>query len=450
MIENIDQFRIKLVNSLKIKNMSLLIVFSLMAIVSHLFFMKSIGDIDMDGFMINQSGKQRFLSQSISFLATRFVQTVHTPEHEKIKDKFLMSIDEMWSIHQFLEDDNTAVMAKFHSKRIDSIYNSAPFYLSDRVRKFLNEAYLLLDSKDEEISTSNPHYIYLINSSAMLLSDLNLITSQYEVENLESVNDFRYSRTYYLLFSILFYIIIFVFYFDPMTKRINNNLVEISKKENEIDTINNKQISTIIDVQDRERQRIANDLHDGLIQSLTTISYKIKNEIDKVPEYGSGNNLNEISSMVDKAIGETHNIAYSIIPPMLREFGLVPTINALCEEMKSQLKIHVVLQVYELSERLEERLELNLYRITQEAINNVIKYADAKNVLIQLIRHPSSITLIIEDDGIGFDLNLMPSLKGLGLLNIEERTKAFGGTSSINSSLAQGTEIMVEIPIINT
>ena len=120
----------------------------------------------------------------------------------------------------------------------------------------------------------------------------------------------------------------------------------------------------------------------------------------------------------------------------------------MCVQFKNNFGLTVTLQVYELNNRLANNLELTLYRITQEALNNVVKYANANNVWIQLIRHSASIVLIIEDDGKGFDATSKPNFKGLGLFNIEERTKAFGGNVSINSAPNQGTEIMVEIPLV--
>ena len=149
----------------------------------------------------------------------------------------------------------------------------------------------------------------------------------------------------------------------------------------------------------------------------------------------------------DDVIIETRSIAYRIIPPLLKEFGLVPALKNLCEQIKSSYKINVILQEYELKDRLDKNLELTLYRIAQEALNNVVKYAQASEVLIQLIHHANSIVLIIEDNGKGFDATNETKWNGIGLMNIQERVKAFQGSASINSSKDFGTEIMVEIPI---
>lgn len=446
--KNIEEYRKKLVKNFRRKNWLFLFVLSLLAIISHLFFLYSIRTTDSDGFMINQSGKQRFLSQSISFLAMQFVSSNKSPQHENVRQKLVATINEMKSNHDFLESDKSAILAVYHSKKIDSIYYESPFFLNKKVHQFIDEAYLLSESKDQDISYSNSHLIYITSSSGNLLADLGLISNQYQEENKEEIKNFYYRRTFFLIFSLLLYLGIGVFYFSPMTKQIDTNLLELSTKEKEIQDINDKQISAIIDAQEKERKRVAGDLHDGLIQTLTTIAHRTKTEIENNKhDQQTEQTLNEIKILIDDVIIETRNIAYRIIPPLLKEFGLIPALKNLCEQIKISFKINVIFQEYELKKRLEENLELALYRIAQEALNNVVKYAQASEVLIQLIHHSNSIVLIIEDNGKGFDTLNETKWNGIGLINIQERVKAFQGSVSINSSKDFGTEIMVEIPM---
>ena len=135
------------------------------------------------------------------------------------------------------------------------------------------------------------------------------------------------------------------------------------------------------------------------------------------------------------------------MPPLLKEFGLIPALNSLCEQMQVQGQFKVDFQTFSFTERLDRNIELALYRIVQEAFSNIIKYAKAKKVKIQLIRHPYSMVLIIEDDGIGFDSTKISLSKGLGLINMQNRANAFKGSFVINSSSKMGSEIMVEIPL---
>ena len=426
----------------------ILFVLATLAIISHIFFLYSIRTTDSDGFMINQSGKQRFLSQSISFLAMQFVSSKQTARHERIRQKLVATINEMKSNHEFLESDKSAILIAYHSKKIDSIYYNTPVFLNKKVHDFIEEAYYLSEAEGEEISYSNPHLNYIMESSGNLLSDLNLITNQYQIENKEEIDGFYYNRTYFLVFSLLLYAGIGIFYFNPMTKQIDKNLSDLSKKEKEIQNINDKQISMIIDAQEKERQKVAGDLHDGLIQTLTTIAHKTKTEIEKYKhDQQTEKTLNEIKFLIDDVIIETRNIAYRIIPPLLKEFGLVPALKNLCEQIKISFKINVILQEYEPKKIPDKNLELTLYRIAQEALNNVVKYAHASEVLIQLIHHSNSIVLIIEDNGKGFDTMNETKWNGIGLVNIQERVNAFQGSVSINSSRDLGTEIMVEIPL---
>lgn len=446
--KNIDLYRQKLVKSFRRKNQLILLILLLLAIFSYGFFLYTIRTTDTDGFMINQSGKQGFLSQSISFLSLQFISSNRPTTREQTRQKLVSTINEMKLNHEFLESDKSAILAFYHSKKIDSIYYKSPIFLNKKVHRFIEEAYLLSEANNNEINYSNIHLKYITDSSENLLRDLNLITNQYQIENQDEINSLYYNRTSFLLFSLLIYIGIGVFYFRPMTKQINANLLDLSKKEKEIQNINDKQISAIINAQEKERQKVAGDLHDGLIQTLTTIAHKTKTEIEKYKHnLQTEKTLNEIKILIDEVIIETRNIAYRIIPPLLNEFGLVPALKNLCEQIKTSFKINVILQEYELKVRLDKELELTLYRIAQEALNNAVKYSKATEVLIQLIHHTNSIVLIIEDKGNGFDISDEAKWSGIGLMNIQERVRAFQGNVSINSSKDLGTEIMVEIPL---
>jgi signal transduction histidine kinase len=350
-------------------------------------------------------------------------------------------INEMEDGHNYLAHDSVSIVSHYHSPEIDAIYFKAPVFLDRKMGRFLEEARLLEKANGDELRIDNPHLQYLLSSSNDLLASSNLIVYQYQKENENKIDRFHFQKALMSIGVLLSYLLVGIFLFRPMTKKIDKSLTEIEDKELELQKINEAHIASIIDAQETERQRIATDLHDGLIQTLTAAAYKVETAIhDK--------NFYAVKSLIDDAISETHNIAHNILPPLLKEFGLVPALKSLSEEVKTQSGINITFQSYEFTGRLKNKLELALYRITQESLSNIQKHAEAKNVKVQLIQHPDTLVLIIEDDGKGFDVSKTRTGKGMGLMNIQERVKAFNGNVTINSSSEMGTEIIVEIPTL--
>jgi len=117
---------------------------------------------------------------------------------------------------------------------------------------------------------------------------------------------------------------------------------------------------------------------------------------------------------------------------------------------KSSKEINIEFNAFDFDERIDQKLEKALFRISQEALNNIIKHSKAKNAIFQLFKADDLITLTIEDDGIGFDPeNLNEQNKGIGLLSIKERVYSFNGTLTMNSRINEGTELIIEIPQSN-
>ena len=432
----ISQYRKKLVKNLSRKYLFALGFLLLFSIVSYLFFLYSIKTIDTDGYIINLSGKSRFLSQRITISALQLVSDTSSQNKNSFRKTLIERVNELEDAHNYLSHDTVSIPPYYHTPEIDAIYFHAPVFLDKKMNLFLNAARLLAVDNEKELRMENPHLQYLLTSSNDLLAYLNLIVYQYQKENKNKIKQFYFQRTLMFIGLLLSYLFVGIFLFYPMTKEIDKNLTEIEKKETELRQINDAHIASIIDAQEKERQRIATDLHDSLIQTLTAVSYKMETAV-------TDKSFQEVKLLLNNAIIETRNIAHNISPPLLKEFGLIPAIKSLSEQIMEQSEITITFQAYKFTDHLKKNLELALYRITQEALRNIQKHAEAKHVKVQLIQHPDSIVLIIEDDGKGFDIS---KGKGMGLMNIQERATAFNGHLIINSSSEMGTEIIVEIP----
>ncbi len=206
----------------------------------------------------------------------------------------------------------------------------------------------------------------------------------------------------------------------------------------------------INEVQEEERMRIATDLHDGLGQMLTAVSYSSQefHNIENLSEDDRVRLINKIQNQIHVAIKESKNLAHNLIPIVLKDFGLLVAIQNLTDKANEMYNISFSFNAFDFNERINAKLEKSLYRICQEALNNIVKHSRANNVNYQIFNQDKIIVLVIDDDGIGYDVKMYEekSDKGIGLISMRERVRAFGGTITIDSQIGIGTEILIEIP----
>lgn len=149
---------------------------------------------------------------------------------------------------------------------------------------------------------------------------------------------------------------------------------------------------------------------------------------------------------LDNAISEMRRVAHNMMPESLLKFGLIQAIHDYCESINESKIVQLTFKDFGLNERLESSVEIVLYRIIQELVNNSIKHAQAKNTVIQLVKNSANITLTVEDDGKGFDINKLDKLKGFGLTNIQSRVDYLKGNLTVDSEINKGTSVFIEIP----
>jgi PAS domain S-box-containing protein len=204
----------------------------------------------------------------------------------------------------------------------------------------------------------------------------------------------------------------------------------------------------IITGQDEERQRIALELHDGLGQMLTAIKLNLGN-LSTGDDGEMTRQLKEIKKLLNETMAETKRVSQNLMPSILKDFGLVPTIELLCENSKSA-DTSIIFQSFGLKGRYDQKIERGLYRIAQEAINNSLKYAKASEIN-ELLEKDGKVQLMIEDDGVGFEVETMAKGKAAkeftsGLHNMQERATLLKGKFNIDSSPGNGSVVSVQVP----
>jgi signal transduction histidine kinase len=210
-----------------------------------------------------------------------------------------------------------------------------------------------------------------------------------------------------------------------------------------------------IDLQEEERKRIARELHDQTSQRLTSILMTLSalGEAASIAEVKAY--VEDLRDMAARTLEEVHDLALELRPSLLDDLGLLAALQHLLGEFRDRFLIPVDLQVLGLDDRrLPSRVETALYRVTQEALRNAARHADAGNVGVLLENRGTTVILIVEDDGVGFDV---PQVMGahvhegnLGLYGMRERAFLLGGTLTIESAPEEGTSIFVEIPLEQT
>jgi two-component system, NarL family, sensor kinase len=220
--------------------------------------------------------------------------------------------------------------------------------------------------------------------------------------------------------------------------------------ENEIITLQKeKQLTateSIIQGQEEERSRLARDLHDGLGGLLSGIKLTLNNMTGNVIlSEQNANSFTRALGQLDNAIAEMRRVAHSMMPEALLKFGLKDALNDFCEGISHAGKIKVHFQSYNFEKRLDQTVEVTIYRIIQELLNNTLKHAEATEVFVQLNQDDQHLTISVEDNGKGFDIHKLNEAKGIGIQNVENRVAYLNGKIDIQSSEGKGTLTLIEI-----
>lgn len=266
-----------------------------------------------------------------------------------------------------------------------------------------------------------------------------LLKQEQLIKNLE-IEQHRAERTALLIGIVLAAFILMYLYnrHRQKQKAILNRQLLLQKE---------RHMKAIVDTQEQERKRIAKDLHDGVGQSLSGIKLKMDSFVryeDTLPKTES-DKLKELVSHIDEACAEVRSISHQMMPKVLQDDGLVPAISDMLDKSFRNSPIKCEFEHHGLTGRLSENIEVGIYRICQELINNIIKHAGASKVNVQLFKNASMLILLVEDNGKGFAYNKKKN-EGIGLMNINSRVETINGEFNLQPSPSSGTLATIKIP----
>jgi len=209
----------------------------------------------------------------------------------------------------------------------------------------------------------------------------------------------------------------------------------------------------ILDAQENERKLVAQEIHDSIGGSLAAIKFALEEKLESMGQNPSSDviSLEKIISHVDEAISESRRISVNLRPSLLDDLGLLATLSWFCREFE---KVHPDLQIeQELDvdeDDIPEMSKVVIYRVLQEAMNNVAKHSDATRVRLNLVKKNNQIKLFVEDNGCGFDpekkLAESKTVGGFGLQDMSDRTMLCDGAFEISSEKGKGTTVHISLP----
>lgn len=207
--------------------------------------------------------------------------------------------------------------------------------------------------------------------------------------------------------------------------------------------------SAIVEAEEKERIRLAKELHDGVGPLLSIAKFQLENAMNqtKFNSIEQETLFQNANTMIDDAAREIRTVSHDLMPNALLMQGLVSAVREFVNRLSLSGKVKVSLDVANLDERLPQLTETVLYRVLQELVGNVIKHSNASSIQVQLIRNEKELTMLVEDNGKGFDTSQLANFNGIGLKNIMSRIDFLNGTVNFDSSLNSGTTVIVEVPL---
>lgn len=223
------------------------------------------------------------------------------------------------------------------------------------------------------------------------------------------------------------------------------NITQVKETEVEV-------LSAMIEGQEKERKKIAREIHDGIGPLLSAIRLNLealKARHNQQMDEKSLDDIDQIIHTLDETTQDIRAMSHNLMPPVLIDFGLVPAVNNLCSRISNSGKVGIDL-ITNLNKRIESENELILYRIVQELVNNSLKHSEATRITVQLMDHGNYVLLSVEDNGKGFNMNEMDvHSAGTGLSNIQARIQSRNGNIHFETAPGRGFIANVEIPIFN-
>jgi signal transduction histidine kinase len=315
------------------------------------------------------------------------------------------------------------------AERISGNYKNSNKYLDKYIK--ISDS---LNSEKNKTSIANAETKYQSEKKDKEIAEQKLVLADKELAITESKSKTRLMSI--LIVSLLLASILLWFLFQQRQKRIQQQLVTI-QREQEVRTL-----ESLMEGEEKERFRIAKELHDGVNGDLSAIKFKLSSLLEM-----NNTVIKEAVTMIDNSCEQVRAISHNLVPPSLKNFSLLEAVEEYCQSMNSIHKPEVHFQQVGDIIRLDKKQEANLFRIVQELVTNSIKHAEAKEINVQLSHLENTLQLTVEDDGQGFDPKTAIS-DGIGMQNVQSRVDYLNATMEFLSN-EKGTSYTIAMDTKN-
>lgn len=398
-------------------------------------------------------------------------------------DKAIVSLDKGIALALKLQkryEEQRLMMQKLHAlqsqKKYDKALSVASYLLKQKDMLFLSEDRLLVyaDLAETYAGMGNMPQAYKWMkrvsqmgdsiSESKIKKDVHELEIKYkkaedlrEIGSLKATNEkaalsVKNNRLIaWLLGSIAIFLLVITFfgllYFRNNKKLTKQKEINYRQQLKELEQEQQLTISNaMLEGEERERQRVGRDLHDGLGGTLAGIKINLSDVVANTSSTGKDTELGKIIAQLDNSVNDLRSIARNLMPETLLKFGLETALKDLCETFNnSELKI--TLQLFDIQESMEVSVKINIYRIIQEILSNTVRHSGASQLLLQCSQNGSVFLITAEDNGRGFDASAAGNAKGIGLSNIRNRVALLHGKMELNTAINEGTSINIELKV---
>jgi signal transduction histidine kinase len=451
---------------------------AVLSIAGQILIQESLEDTLNDAHVVNIAGRQRMLSQRLSKMAILLTNIDRFSEESRFYQKDFGETLALWSkCHEGLLNGKLEIereVAVKNSPKINQMFNELnPVFL-----KIKTQLELILNNQAFD---KKQVLAEILTNERLFLNKMDLIVFQYDLESHERVNRVRYIELFLFVLTISILLLEGILIFKPLAayiKEVISKLIyseeALQQKNQELSISNQKLIemqkdlvkiteekyelvrqednvrsSALMEGQEEERRRLSRELHDGIGQMLTGL--RLHSEKLKSLPFANDKQrktFEEHSKLIEETIEATRMVSFNLMPPILTDFGLGAAIRLLTEYTSQTSNIQVSYESNYGQTRLNSNLEVNLYRIAQEALNNMIKHSKATEAKVVLKKNKAEIELNISDNGVGFDEKSVKkeTIINNGLPNMQTRVRLLGGQMQIQAKSTKGTRITVKIP----
>lgn len=448
--------------------------------VSGLFLIRrTINNLNHDSRVVNVAGRQRMLSQRLTKLA--ILQTERIPTNDSVKIDSLLNI---WKVsHEQLLRGRIRMESEFVVLKSDSIKNM--YKNLEPVFQTIYKNLLIVDDAAVPEEEKKKALQIILATEPVFLSRMEEIVFQFDRESYGRIRILEQIEWILDILTLLVLLAEGVLIFRPVvntTRRVvrllaasedavreankklkianiqliraQDDLIKSEEEKYQLQLAENRiRAAALIEGQEEERKRFAMELHDGIGQMLTGL--KLQAEKLKQMQFDDEKQrlrFDKLVALIQDTIQTTRQVAFNLMPSVLNDFGISAALNLLCQQTQETSGIKITYEGISRRLELSKPMEIGLYRIAQEALNNAVKHSESDNIKIKLEQSTNQIFLEIEDDGKGFLISNLKNKSGSyltqnGIENIRTRTQLLNGEMKIISKVDTGTRLVINIPV---